>query len=245
MPVHEWKRVEPGLFHHFHQQWVAELCARLNAGGLPAGYYAMLDQAAGGVVPDVLSFERLPQVSGEQGNGGGVALVTAPPKTRYVMSAEMALYAKRANRIVVRHPLGDVVAVVEIVSPGNKSSRHAMLAFVKKTLELLDGGIHLLVVDLLPPTKRDPNGIHGVIWEEIQDVPFELPPDKPLTLASYSAGEVKTAYVDTIAVGDPLPDMPLFLSIEAHVPVPLEETYMRTWSLCPLPMREHVEQAAK
>ena len=35
--------------------------------------------------------------------------------------------------------------------------------------------------------------------------------DEPLTLAAYSAGPVKTAYVEPAAVGDLLPEMPLFL----------------------------------
>jgi len=245
MPVHDWKNVESGLFHHFHQQWIAELSARLNSGGLPAGYYAMLDQVAGGVIPDLLTFERLPPPSDERDNGGGQTVATAPPKTRYVMSVETEIYAARANHIAVHHPLGDVVAILEIVSPGNKDSRHALRALVDKSLDFLTRGIHLTLVDLLPPTKRDPQGIHAAIWAEIQEAPFVLPPDKPLTLASYSVGAIKTAYVEPVAVGDRLPDMPLFLSATAHVPVPLEETYERTWSLCPLPMREHVARAGK
>jgi hypothetical protein len=34
------------------------------------------------------------------------------------------------------------------------------------------------------PSARDPLGIHKAIWDEIQDQPFDLPPDKPLTLAA-------------------------------------------------------------
>jgi hypothetical protein len=170
-------------------------------------------------------------------------VAVAPPKTRYVMQAELECYAARANRISVRRPLGDVVAVLGVVSPGNKNSTSALNAFVNKSLDLLLQGVHLLVIDLLPPTKRDPQGIHGAIWEELNDASFELPPDKPLTLVSYAADEIKTAYVEPVAVGDALPSMPLFLAPSCHVPVPLEETYMRTWSLCPEPMREAVEAA--
>ena len=51
--------------------------------------------------------------------------------------------------------------------------------------------------------------------------------DKPLTLAAYSAGPVK-AYVEPVAVGDVMPDMPLFLDPDRHVPAPLEATYQAT-----------------
>lgn len=44
MPVHDWTRVDACLFHHFHQDWTVELCRSLNAGRLPSGYVALIDQ---------------------------------------------------------------------------------------------------------------------------------------------------------------------------------------------------------
>lgn len=70
-----------------------------------------------------------------------------------------------------------MVAVIEIVSPGNKSSRHALEAFVTKIADFLTQGVHVLVIDLLPPTRRDPQGIHGAIWDGLGEEPFELPAD--------------------------------------------------------------------
>src|SRR5207245_1625715 len=107
----------------------------------------------------------------------------------------------------IRHRHGAVVAVVEIVSPGNKGNRAALRAFAEKSADFIRQGIHLLVIDLFPPSKRDPQGVHKVIWDEFEEEDFELPADKPLTLASYSAGPVKTAYLEFVAVGDVLPDM--------------------------------------
>jgi hypothetical protein len=154
--------------------------------------------------------------------------------------------AARANRIVIRHRLGEVVCVLEIVSPGNKSSRAALRAFVAKTVEFLRQGIHLLVIDILPPTPRDPQGMHKAVWDEFEDAPFELPPGKPMTLAAYVAGDLltgreTTAYVEPIGVGDPLPDMPAYLDAGGYVPVPLESTYQAAWETCPADLRELVE----
>ena len=42
-----------------------------------------------------------------------------------------------------------------------------------------------------------------------------------------------TAYVDSLAVGDPLPDAPLFLAPGWYVNVPLEQTYMASWDVTP------------
>jgi hypothetical protein len=131
--------------------------------------------------------------------------------------------------------------VLEIVSPGNKSSGHALRSFILKTEELLRHGINLLVVDLFPPSPRDPQGIHKAIWDQIQDEPFELPPDKPLIVAAYAADDLPTGYVEPVAVGDLLPTMPIFLEPGIYVPAPLESTYEATWSKCPEAVREFVE----
>jgi hypothetical protein len=99
------------------------------------------------------------------------------------------------------------------------------------------------VVDLFPPSSRDPQGIHKAIWDDIEEQPFKLPTDKPLTLASYVASVPKTAYVDPVAVGDRLPNMAAYLDEDSYVPVPLEATYQSTWLTCPEEMREAVEHA--
>jgi hypothetical protein len=53
--------------------------------------------------------------------------------------------------------------VIEIVSPGNKSSGHAIGRFTKKAADLLDAGVHLLIVDLFPPRTFDPEGLHAAV----------------------------------------------------------------------------------
>lgn len=131
--------------------------------------------------------------------------------------------------------------MVEIVSPGNKDGRAALRDFVDKIVDFLRAGIHVLVVDILPPTPRDPFGIHKVIWDEIEERDFVLPPGKDRILASYETGDVRAWYVEAVGVGDALPDMPLFLANGWHVPVPLESTYQATWAATPEVMRTAVE----
>jgi Protein of unknown function (DUF4058) len=240
MPIHNWSAVNPGLFHHFHLQWISTLSTALNAGGLPPGYYALAEQRTPDWEPDVLTLQLPSSVEGNGHDDGGVAVATAPPKTRFVIQTDEDAYAAKANRITIRHHLGDVVAVIEIVSPGNKSSRTAVRSFVEKAAEFLRSKIHLLVIDLFPPSPRDPEGLHPLIWNEFHEEPFALPADKRLTLAAYSAGNTKTAYVEPVAVGDELPNMPIFLTPERYVPAPLAETYETTWSVCPQPLKDAV-----
>ncbi len=199
--------------------WIGALCDTLSGGGLPPDYFALAEQSIRGPVPDVLAL-RL-SADGVRPSGSAPAL--------------------KADRVAVRHRHGRVVAVIEIVSPGNKAALSELRAFVEKVSDLIQQGVHVLVVNLFPPTPRDPAGIHKAIWDEFEDEDFTPPLDKPLTLAAYSADAVKTAYVEPVAVGDDLPDMPLFLEPVIYVPVPLEATYRTTWGVFPTALRGLLE----
>jgi hypothetical protein len=241
MPIHDWTRVDAGLFHDFHQSWAVALRSSLNAGRLPADYFALVEQNIRGPIPDVLTLrlaadpDRVAAPAAEYLHGS--AVVSQPPRTRLTQRTETISYVRKASFISVRHRHGDVVAVIEIVSPGNKASRGEFRTLVQKSAELIRQGIHLLVIDLFPPGKRDPKGIHKAIWDEFQDEDFEVPSSNPLTLVSYDAGPECVAYVEFVGVGDSLPEMPLFLRPGCHVPIPLDETYQVAWISFPAPLK--------
>ncbi|HEY2787163.1 MAG TPA: DUF4058 family protein [Fimbriiglobus sp.] len=248
MPIHDWTRVTAGTWHDFHLAWIAEIRNALNAGLLPDDFYAQAEQIAGPLGPDVLVLETTtpPPMNGVHHSGdtgsGGVAVATRPPRAKLFAEAEMNDYVLKRRTIVIRHASDDrIVALLEIVSPGNKSSRAGLRSFVEKAVEALYRGYHLLVVDLFPPTVRDPNGIHGAIWSEFSDDDFRLPPETPLTLVSYSAGPRKNAYIEPTAVGIPLLDMPIFLDEETYVEVPLEATYQAAYRGVPKRWKQVLE----
>ena len=64
--------------------------------------------------------------------------------------------------------------------------------FVEKAADIMNQGVNLLVVDLFPPTPRDPHGIHKAIWDEHGDEPFEEPPGEPLTVVSFIGDDLLT-----------------------------------------------------
>jgi hypothetical protein len=235
MPVHDWTRVDAGIFHDFHHEWISTIKRTLNAGLLPPDHYALAEQIAGGLGPDVLTLQG--PTNGAPPGGeprGGIALATTPPKVYFRARTELDVYAAKAKVIAIRHTSNHrVVAVVEIVSPGNKSNRHGLRAFVGKAVELLRAGIHLLVVDVFPPGPRDPQGIHKALWDEFNDSDFALPAGRPLTLAAYVGGPCPETFVNLTAVGAPLPEMPLFLTADVYVQVPLEATYQSAWEAVP------------
>jgi hypothetical protein len=83
--------------------------------------------------------------------------------------------------------------------------------------------------------------MHKVIWDEILEEDFVFPEGKDRILASYEVYGEKAAYVEPVAIGDVLPEMPLFLAPGMHIRVPLESTYQATWDASPEELRTAVE----
>lgn len=234
MPVHDWTRVGSGIFHHFHHDWIAAIARALNDGRMPEGYYALAEQVAEGPKPDLIALEarRSDDVPYPPGaiDDRALAVLEHPPKVRFTDEQERDIYAESADRVAIRHASGDrVVAYIEIVSPGNKHTPYAMQKFVEKLNEALDQGIHLLVVDILPPGKHDPRGVHAALWELRSGESHGVTAEEPLGFSAYRVDEVPRGYFERIAVGQPLPDMPVFLTPLHYVNVPLEQTYLESY----------------
>lgn len=246
MPVHDWTRVIAGVFHDFHQTWIPEIKNTLNDEILPEGFYALAEQIAEGPQPDVLALEAVENtidsgsLSGRPGTA--VALADRPPRVEYTEHAEDERYARSATRVSIYHASGDrVVAYIEILSPGNKRSQFELNRFLDKLDEALMRGCHLLVIDPHPPGRHDPNGIHAAFWGRRLSAPRGVTPDRPLGLSAYRADIHPTAYFQPVAVGQPLPEMPLFLTPDMYVNVPLESTYMAAYRGVPKRWKNVIE----
>jgi Protein of unknown function (DUF4058) len=252
MPIHDWTRVDAGLFHHFHVTWVGELAGKLNSGIMPATYYALTEQWAGEIKPDVLTLRVESNGESHSTGGpevsGGVAVAEAEPKVRIHVQSDPNLgYAALARRIAVRHVSDDsLVSVIEIVSAANKDRESTVAGLVGKVVGLLAAQVHVLLVDLLPPGRHDPTGIHGAVWDNYGREPYVPPADCPLTLAAYVAHErMPEGFIEPTAIGRPLIDMPLFLNEARYVNVPLEPTYQSAYQKMPAQLRSKLESPTR
>jgi hypothetical protein len=211
MPMHDWTRVEAGIFHDFHLCWLAELQKALNQGGLPS------DHGAGA--------EYHP--TGERG---------LPPR---------GLPSPKGKRrtLTIRHTNGHrIIAFIEIVSLSNKDRMESVYDFSMKVIAALRSGIHVLLVDPFPPAVAETLGMHGDVWRRLT-ADKDAPPDgRPLTFAAYAASDPLQAFVNHLAVGDELPEMPLFLTTKKYIDVPLEETYMAAYAGMPAFWRKVLEK---
>jgi len=239
--MHDWTRVDPNDYHTFHLYWLTHLSQALNKNRLPDGYYAMADHTTPPYVPDVVTLASDGAPDPDDTSEGGVAVA---PRTK-ISATEHGRRLKLAGRrrIAIKHIRDrQIVAVIEIVSPSNKAKKAEFSDLVGKSVQALRQGIHVLLVDPFPPMRRDPNGIHAAVWKELTGKKA-VNADKPLTLASYVArGEdMYSSFVEPLAVGDTLPEMPLFITPGRHVLAPLEESYCTAWDGFPLPIRKLLE----
>ncbi len=113
-----------------------------------------------------------------------------------------------------------------------------------------DGGTALLVAP--PKAKMTVQGSQdfythkqkSVAVRHASDDEYHQPVDKPLTLVAYESKIFSgvTAYIEPIAVGDPLTDMPLYVSADGYVSIPLQETYDRAFAALPRRWASVLEQ---
>jgi hypothetical protein len=240
MPVHDWTRVPAGIFHDFHCSWALHIKEALNEGLLPSGYYALIEQTIPVVRPDVIALSTTGAGTLRPRTG---AAVMDPPRTKLSLATEpLARYRQARRTIAIRHVSGhQIVALIEIASPANKDRLSSVEQFVEKIRQAVTAGVHVLLVDLLPPGKFDPQGLHGAFWEEFGPESVEQPLDQPLCLSSYEAARSPQAFLEPISVGDALPDMPLFYEDGLYVQVPLEKTYDQAWRGVPEFWRDVIE----
>jgi hypothetical protein len=243
MPLHNWNHVEAGIFHAFHTAWIGEIQSALNHGLLPADYYALAEQQAGGFVADVLA-RRIPTEdlavdaaeSPVSGASSGSSVVMELPQTAVHESIEIDMVELRRT-IAIRHvSQHKIVALIEIVSPANKDRRTHVGDFVDKTMRCLARGIHVLVVDVLALGKFDPNGMHCLIRDSATEPTGPRVDSPPIsaTFVSYLAKRIRLeAFVEYPQLGQPLPAMPIYLDLARYVSVPLEATYQRAWEGMP------------
>lgn len=226
MPLHDWTRVKAGLFHHFHNMWLGYLVDALNDGRLPGGYFAVTDQRVGIHIPDISAAGPV-RGTGDRGAPG--------PRPRADRTATLAIRRPVARRRVVVVDGDAVVAAIEIVSPGNKDGPKNAAEFAAKAADVIAAGVHLAVVDVLPPGPADPGGMHPLICRKlrVRNTAGEPPPDRPISLVGYDASRPVEAYLSYTGVGQPLPPVPLFLHGEVYVDLPLEETYTTGYTRLP------------
>jgi hypothetical protein len=239
------------LFDHFHRplsethQWVSfhgrwataiadDLNRRLpkrflaeapfNLGPFASADVAEVDQArVGGNGPaDGLA---LP------GSGGGVG-VAAEPVLYTPPETDLSMPAQFPEDILVEvrdlQHARQVLAVIELVSPGNKDDTDARESFAGKCLSYLAKGMGLVVIDIV--SDRLANLHNVLIRHAAKDAKLLMAGEPPLYVAAYrpvhrEKKDVIDLWTWPLVIGSALPSVPLALKGYGCVRLDLEATY--------------------
>lgn len=220
----------------FHGRWAAALSDALNAGLLPAGYFAEMQVAlAGGRVEvDVPTLgpgtNGAPSTSAPDAREGGVATLTAsvwaPPAPAFELPAT---FPDEVEVLVFGTEGGPtLVGAIELVSPRNKDRPEARRAFAIKCLAYLQQGIGLVVVDVV--TSRRVN-LHDAMVALMETEAPGFSGAAPLYAVAYRPfrrqdAERIAVWPAPLALGQDLPTLPLWLrDLAAPVRLDLEAAY--------------------
>jgi hypothetical protein len=227
MPLHDW--TDERGWDSVHPLWLTYLVEWIQP-RLPEGYKVFLGGVpaltvgSGNGKPDVSVRQWGPQPPAEK-----AATDTATLEPDLEVSVSIRLDPQRAVHIDFH---GQLIAAIELVSPRNKVRADSKETYSNRYLGYLRLGVHLMLVDVLPRPK-------GFSFSDVitRGLGLDLPPLPPPFAASYRVGEVVPVGEDMgslvglwrrpLPVGQPLPTLPLPLTVHQAVPIDLEETYQR------------------
>lgn len=226
---------QPPLYPHhhwesFHSNWATRIADGIAALLPPEFQVEEHTHAGPGFEIDVAAHER--ETSPQESVSAGPALATrvapayAPPVPDGTMPAafpdtfEIRVFSTAAGLTLV--------AVIELVSPGNKDRPAQRRAFAAKCASYLAQGVSLIVVDIV--TNRHAN-LHNDLMSLMETAAdLEFPPEAVLYAAAYRPvrrGEQEEIdlWLRRLAIGAPLPTLPLRLTGDLFVAVDFEMAY--------------------
>ncbi len=220
-------------WEELHGQWPAMIVMALNR-KLPPRYVAGPRVHLGAFMEiDVSAYDvDEPSSLSRSRGGGGIATATwAPPRPTFDVITDLPDQDAYEVRIHDTKRHRRLVAAVEIVSPANKDRPENRRAFVTKCAALLQERVSVAIVDLV--TTRQFN-LYGDLLELIGQTDPALAPEPPSTYAAACRQTHRgeswhfQTWNHAIAVGQPLPTLPLWLADDLAMPLELEASYEET-----------------
>ncbi len=232
MPLHDhfhppWSVRRP--WEGFHGSWAAAIAFHLNSGVLPAEYFAMpLLEVTGRVEVDVGTFQ---QEERPGTTAPAVAGAWAPPQPTLTLPIDVTDTDTFEVQVLRNFGGPQLRAALELVSPANKDRAAARRSFAAQCAGYLRKGVSVIVVDIV--TERLAN-LHADIVRALEQTeePVWESPTHLYAIAYHSARSEKQGRVEVwphaLALGEPLPELPMWLEPDLCVQLKLEESYANT-----------------
>jgi len=211
--------------------WATCITQQLNHDTLSEPYVALPElNLAGTVKVDVATAEEEDKnaiADGPSPNGGVATAVWAPPKPPLVVKVDLSNLDVIEIRVHFEETM-TLVGAIELVSPANKDRPDSRTAFVSKIAAYLQANVGVVVVDIV--TERL-NNLHAQLMDLLDagDAAVAAVGSEQYAVAYRNAGKGKRARIEMwpadLAVGQPLPVLPLWIGPRLAVPLDLETSY--------------------
>ena len=215
----------------FHGAWAAAMARLLNQRVLPPGYYAVpLVDRDGPIEIDVATLQDR--------DAPGCVSAEEKQSTWAAPAPALAVAVDLANvdgvEVQVFADDGDprLAAAIEMLSPRNKDRPAARQAFAVKCVGYLQQGSSVVVLDTVTTRRADLNGTILLLLGV--DIGAAALPPASLSAVSYravgreEASQQLEVWPATLALGQPLPTLPLWIATDFSVPLDLEASYQMT-----------------
>jgi hypothetical protein len=220
----------PRRWEGFHHSWAAFIAQQLNEGVLPKDYYAESEISVGPELEiDVATLELASPVGGER---DGTTAVWSPPRPKITTPVSFARLDTYEIRVYQDLGGAELRAAIELVSPANKDRLGSRRTFAAKCAGYLRHGVSVVIVDVV--TARQSN-LHAELFKalEVKGRSASWRSDTGLYAVAYRAVTVRKrprveAWPVALALGEALPTLPLWLTLDLCVPLDLEQSYLNT-----------------
>lgn len=222
MPLHDWATTRG--WSGVHILWMTEIL-RFIKPRLPEGFRAYVGTSPVVAIDDP---EGEPDVSVRRLEGGTHRVLPDDEPDPFQPDWEVAVATLEEDRSLYLERNGRLVAVVELVSPGNKDGNEKKAKYLSRYLGYLTNHVHLLLVDVHP--KPYAYSFADRLAARL-GVPDQTPLPSPYAISyRVSSGDSTGGWLAVrkfpLAVGSTLPEVPLAIGFPDVVPVDLETTYM-------------------
>ena len=216
----------PRRWEGFHHAWATFIAQQLNQETLPPDYFAESEVSVGPELEIDVAAMKLVDTG-----GGAATAVWSPPRPKIAARVDFARLD--SYEIRVYRDLGggaELRAAIELVSPANKDRVGSRLTFAAKCAGYLKHGLGLAIVDVV--TSRAAN-LHAELFRvlEVKARRAGWEPPTGLYAVAYRAATLRKnprieAWPEPLALGEPLPTLPLWLAPDLCVPLRLEDSYL-------------------
>jgi hypothetical protein len=201
---------------------------------LPEPYYAAPGVHLGTLYEvDVGTYRNSgPQPELTGGNEGGVALATySPPKPTLTLEPRLPSQDVYEVRIYDSRRHRRLVAAIEIVSPSNKDRPETRGTFVSKVAALLKHDICVSIVDVVSTSNFN---LYAELLDFLESTDPALGDEPPpmyaatLRLRYEGRRRLMDNWYHSLAIGQPLPILPIWLKETWAISLDLEQSYEET-----------------